>query len=228
MTVDLPFLCLLSESAWEGGCPCHYCVVDDLENDLFDPFLSLFLSPSLYPISPAAHVPCCQNPSLLILIMTLSPLLSFHEDHDRCCYRAQNVPHLARLGHADVAATVAKNDVEAGEEVEEGHGEDPTDSQAAFGCVFAVVEPVPHSAVHRDEADNVRYVEVDLAEIAHLVGEVAADPEVGTGHEAVVALVEVEESAVVLGQPHYVEGEEQGVGNAVVAHLNHEVETVVD
>ena len=118
--------------------------------------------------------------------------------------------------------------MEAGEEVEEGHGEDPTDSQAAFGCVFAVVEPVPHSAVHRDEADNVRYVEVDLAEIAHLVGEVAADPEVGTGHEAVVALVEVEESAVVLGQPHYVEGEEQGVGNAVVAHLNHEVETVVD
>lgn len=123
-----------------------------------------------------------------------------------------------------------KNDDEAGEEVQGGHGEGPTDPQVAFGRVFAVVEPVPHSAVHQDEADSVRYVEVDLAEIAHLVGEVAADPEVGTGHEAVVAFVGVEESAVVLGQLHYEEGEEQDAGNVVaaVARLKHEVETEVD
>lgn len=124
---------------------------------------------------------------------------------------------------------VVKNGEEAGEEVEGGHGEGPTDPQAAFDRVFAVVEPVPHSAVHQDEADSVRYVEVDLAEIAHLVGEVAADPEVGTGREAVVVFVEEEESAVVLGQLHYEEGEEQGAGNVVVvvARLKHEVETEV-
>lgn len=92
---------------------------------------------------------------------------------------------------------VVKNGEEAGEEVEGGHGEGPTDPQAAFDRVFAVVEPVPHSVVHQDEADSARYVEVDLAEIAHLVGEVAADPEVGTGREAVVVFVEEEESAVV-------------------------------